>query len=53
MTNFKNSNGARLFTNHCEGKTMFVDKITLEKLIDFQDVSSSILREYYFEEGFN
>ena len=53
ITNFKNSNGVRLFTNDCEGKTMYVDKITLEDLIDFQEVSFTILRGYYFNEGFN
>ena len=53
ITNFKNGNGVRLFTNDCEGRTMYVDKITLEDLIEFQDVSFTILRGYYFNEGFN
>ena len=53
ITNFKKSNGVRLFTNNCEGKTMYVDKITLEDLIEFQDVSFIIIRGYYFNEGFN
>ena len=50
---YRNSNGVQLFTNDCEGKTMYVDKITLEDLIEFQDVSFIILRGYYFDEGFD
>jgi hypothetical protein len=53
LMSYVNENGVRTFTNEMIGKTMFVDKTTLEDLIHFQDISFSVVRGYYFDEGFN
>ena len=53
LTSYKTTKGVRLFTNDCIGKHMYVDRFSLEDLIEFQDVSFEILRGYYFNEGFN
>jgi len=53
LMSYVNENGVRTFTNEMIGKTMFVDKTTLEDLIQFQNITFSIVRGYYFNEGFN
>ncbi len=50
---YKNDNGIRFFNNEMENKTMFVDNITLEDLIEFHNIDFEIIRGYYFDEGFN
>lgn len=45
--------GTRNFTNDLVDKTLFVDKTTLEDLIEFQNITFDIVRGYYFDEGFN
>lgn len=45
--------GVRLFTNNMVGKTLYVDKITLEDLIKFQAIEFEIVRGYYYDEGRN
>lgn len=49
----KNDEGIRMFTNDMVGKTIRVDKITLEDLITFHDITFDVVRGYYFDEGFN
>jgi len=45
--------GTRNFTNDLIGKTLFVDKTTLEDLVEFQNITFDIVRGYYYDEGFN
>lgn len=45
--------GVRNFHNEYEEKNIFVDKITLEDLINFQNINFKVIRGYYFNEGFN
>jgi hypothetical protein len=45
--------GTRNFTNDLVNKTLFVDKTTLEDLIEFQNITFDIVRGYYYDEGFN
>jgi hypothetical protein len=49
----KNDGGVRVFSNDMIGKTVRVDKITLEDLIQFQDIQFNVVRGYYFNDGFN
>lgn len=49
----KNENGIRAFSNDMVGKTIRVDKTTLEDLIQFQNITFTVVRGYYFNEGFN
>lgn len=45
--------GGRLWTNDMVGRTMHVDKTSLEDLIEFQKVEFEIIRGYYYDEGRN
>ena len=49
----KNDEGVRIFNNNMNGKTIIVDKITLEDLIEFQKVEFDVIRGYTFNDGFN
>ena len=46
-------NGGRLWTNDMENHIMYVDKTTLEDLINFQGVEFEIIDGYYYDEGRN
>jgi len=45
--------GIRNFTNEMEGKTMYVDKISLEDLIEYHEIEFEVVRGYYYDEGRN
>ena len=45
--------GIRMFHNDMVGKTLYVDKTTLEDMIQFQNVEFEIIRGYYYDEGRN
>jgi hypothetical protein len=49
----KNEQGIRIFTNDMVGKTIRVDKTTLEDLIEFHKITFEVVRGYYFDEGYN
>jgi len=48
-----NDDGIRIFNNDMVGKKIYVDKISLEDLIEFQKVEFDIIRGYYYDEGRN
>ncbi len=45
--------GRRLFTNDMVGHHMYVDKTTLEDLVEFQQVEYEVVNGIYFNEGWN
>jgi len=47
-----NKEGIRKFSNDITGN-VYLDKISLEDLIKYQDIEFEIIRGYYFDEGFN
>jgi hypothetical protein len=53
LMSYKNEAGVRVFTNDMVGRTIRVDKYTLEDLIKFQDITFEVVRGYYFDEGYN
>lgn len=53
LMSYKNDSGVRVFTNDMIGRTIRVDKYTLEDIIKFQDITFTVIRGYYFNEGFN
>ena len=53
LMSYKDENGIRYFNNEMENKTMFVDNITLEDLIEYHHIEFDIVRGYYFDEGYN
>jgi hypothetical protein len=44
---------SKQYINDLENKKFVVDKITLEELINYQNIEFNIIRGYYFNEGFN
>jgi len=53
LMSYKNESGVRVFTNDMIGRTIRVDRYTLEDIIKFQDITFDVVRGYYFNEGFN
>lgn len=53
LMSFIGENGIRNWSNDMVGRSMFVDNITLQDLIKFQKIEFSIIRGYYFNDGFN
>jgi len=53
LMSYKNEAGVRVFTNDMIGRTIRVDRYTLEDIIKFQDITFDVVRGYYFNEGFN
>ena len=53
LMSYMNENGVRNFTNDMIGRTMRVDRYTLEDLIKFQKIEFDVVRGYYFDDGFN
>jgi hypothetical protein len=53
LMSYKNDDGVRMFSNEMIGKTIFVDKISLEDMIRFQNIDFDVIRGYYFNDGFN
>lgn len=49
----KDDDGANRWTNDLEGKTITVDRFTLEDLVKFSKIEYEILQGYYFNEGRN
>lgn len=49
----KNEEGIRNFDNNIRGRGIFVDKYGLEDLIKYQNIEYTIIRGYYFDEGYN
>ena len=45
-------NGIRNYTNEIKG-SLYIDKVSLEDLIEFQGATFDIVRGYYFNEGHN
>ena len=44
---------SKQYINDLNNKKFIVDKITLEELINYQNIEFNIIRGYYFNEGFN
>ena len=53
LMSFRNDESIRTFTNDMIGRKIIVDKVSLEDLIEFQNVEFEIVRGYYFDDGFN
>jgi len=53
LMSYKNEQGVRVFTNDMIGRTIRVDRYTLEDIIKFQAITFDVVRGYYFDEGFN
>lgn len=45
--------GVRNFTNDLEDKFIYIDKVALEDLVEFQKVEYEFINGYYYDEGFN
>ena len=43
----------RMFSNNLEGKILYLDKTSLDDLVNFQKVEYEFINGYYYDEGFN
>jgi len=48
-----NNDGVRVFHNDMENKKIYVDKVSLEDLIEFHKIEFEVIRGYYYDEGRN
>ena len=53
LLSVKNESGIRNFTNDVVGKEFYMDKISLEDFINFQQGEVKFIRGYYYNEGKN
>ena len=53
LLSYINDDGVRIFSNDMVGKKVYIDKITFEDCINFQDMEFEIIRGYYYDEGRN
>lgn len=53
LLSYIDDNGVRQFTNDMEGRTVYIDKISLEDAIEYHDIDFEIIRGYYYNEGRN
>ena len=53
LLSYVNDNGVRMFSNDMEGRTVHLDKISLEDAIKYQHIEFDIIRGYYYDEGRN
>lgn len=53
LLSYINDKGVRIFSNDMEGKKVYIDKITYEDCVKFQDIEFQIIRGYYYDEGRN
>jgi hypothetical protein len=53
LISIKKDDGTRLFTNDIIGHKVFITDIELEDAIKYQQIEFTIIRGYYFNEGFN
>ena len=53
LMSYINKQGVRVFSNDMVGKYQYVDKVTLEDYIEFQDIEYEIIKGYYYDQGRN
>jgi hypothetical protein len=53
LMSYINEKGVRIFSNDMKDKIIYVDKIALQDMIQFQKIEFQVIRGYYFDEGFN
>ena len=53
LLSYVDNDGVRMFSNDMVGSTVYLDKISLEDAIQFQDIKFEIIRGYYYNEGRN
>ena len=53
LLSYINKDGIRNFTNEMEGRTVYLDKTSLEDAIQFQKIEFEIIKGYYYNEGRN
>ena len=53
LLSFIDDNGVRNWSNDMIGKTMYINKTSLEDAIEFQNIEFEVVRGYYYNEGKN
>jgi len=45
--------GFRFFSNDMVGRVVYIDKVSMQDAIEFQEMEFEVLEGYFFNEGFN
>lgn len=53
LSEVNSKSGVRMFHNDMIGKVLYVDKVSLEDMIEFQGVEFEVICGYYYDEGRN
>jgi hypothetical protein len=53
LLSYKTDNGIRQFSNDMEGEIVYIDKVSLEDAIKFQEIEYDFINGYYYDEGHN
>jgi len=53
LLSYIDEEGVRIFSNDMINKTVYLDKISFEDAITFQDIEFEIIRGYYYDKGRN
>ena len=53
LLSYKSDAGVRVFSNDMEGKVVYIDKVSMQDAIEFQEMEFEVLEGYYFNDGFN
>jgi len=53
LCSYVNEKGVRMFSNEMVGKIVYIDRVGLEDLINYQQVEYEFINGYYYNEGHN
>jgi len=53
LLSYKTDKCIRQFSNDMEGEIVYIDKVSLEDAINFQDIKYEFINGYYYDEGHN
>jgi len=53
LASYVNEKGVRMFSNELEGRILYIDRVGLEDLINYQQVEYDFINGYYYDEGHN
>jgi len=53
LMSYKTDKGIRQFSNDMVGEIVYIDKVSLEDVIQFQEIEYEFINGYYYDEGHN
>ena len=53
LLSYKSDAGVRVFSNDMVGRVVYIDKVSMQDAIEFQEMEFEVIEGYFFNEGFN